>query len=97
AEADAGAELVEHADVRLAAVEVRLDDDADVGLPLVADAAEEVEGALGVGARLHVEADEDLLLAGPVEDPAEVLEQELLVDVLPHLRQLERDVRVERL
>src|SRR5690606_2264049 len=90
-------EGVEHPHVLLAPAQVSLDDDAGVAVALVPDAAEEVQRALGVGAGLHVEADEGVELPGPVEHAADVLAQERVVNVLPHLRELERHVGVEPL
>ena len=38
---------------------------------------------LGVGAPLHVESDERLVRAGPLEDAGDVLDAERVGDVLP--------------
>src|SRR5208282_3645992 len=57
--------------------------------------AHEVEGALGVGRALHVHADKVVTAGGVRNQRANVLVCQLLVDVQPHVRELEADVRLQ--
>ncbi len=57
-------------------------------------ALEEIEGPLRVLRALHVEPNETIQVAGLGENLADVVEAERLVNVEPHLRELDRHVDV---
>ncbi len=89
AEAHRGAELVHPGHVVLGPVEVGLEDDPDPPPPLGPELLECVEGLFGVLRRLHVEADEDPLLAPLLQEALEVLPEERPPDLLAELGELE--------
>jgi len=55
------------------------------------DGLEEVERRLGEVAALHVQPHEQVVLGGHFQEPPQVLLAEVLVDELPHHRELDRD------
>ena len=94
AEPDVHARLDEAVEVLEAAFEVRLDRDAHGG-KLRLELEREPERRLGVGAVLHVEADEHPVRRGARADLRAVLEGERRVDREAHGGRLHGDIRVE--
>ena len=58
-------------------------------------AAEQIERRIDVGRALHVDPDEVVALGRAIDEPLQVAEAELLVEIEPELRRLHRDLRVE--
>ena len=58
-------------------------------------AGEEVQGPLGVVRALHVQADEPAEGPGLLQNPGHVALAEVLGDVEPHLRELDRDIDLD--
>src|SRR5882672_2628757 len=94
AEADAVAAGDRLLDVGGRAVQVRLEDDADVVVGL-AEAAEQVQRPLRVLRAFHVDADEAADLARGVQQAGHVLPAELPRDVEAEHGQLDRDVALD--
>jgi hypothetical protein len=64
-------------------------------MPLPPQRIEDVERGIGIGRVLHVDAHEEAVGIGWLENPAHVVDRGGLVDVEPELRQLERDVALD--
>ena len=94
-EPDARAERVHPLHVRLAARQGRLQHDAGVVVALVPHGLEHVERDVHVGRVLHVDAHEEVVRPGRVEDAAQVVEAGRPVDVQAELRELQRDVALD--
>ena len=82
--------------IGLAAEKIRLDHDADIGVPIfVPQGAIQVQGALGVGTIFHVDCDVAAGVPRGLENRAHVIAAQFLVDIQPELCQLERNGRLE--
>src|SRR5581483_8448523 len=84
-------------EVVLGAVEVGLEDGADVVVTALAQAPVDAERRVDVGGLLHVDPDEVAERRGVLDELGEVAERELLVDRETEMGELERDVRPESL
>ena len=89
---DRRAERHQRFDVVLRAIQIRLQRDADSRRSR-ARAAEQIERRIDVGRALHVDPDEVVALAGAIDQPLQVAEAQLLVEIEPELRRLDRDLR----
>ena len=69
--------------------------DADVAVALLPQRLEHFQRDVGVARVLHVDAHEEPVLAGGVEDAPQVVHAGGAIDVEPELRQLERDVALD--
>ena len=76
----------------LAAVQGRLQHDADLPVALLPQRLEDLERDVGVRRALHVDAHEEPGRLGALENLAQVVDRARLVDVEPELRELQRDV-----
>ena len=74
-------------------VEVRLEHGPDCVVALAAQALVRAQRHVDERRLLHVDADERPEPLGPTYEPLDVRVRELLVDVQPQMRELERDVR----
>ena len=86
---------VQAPDVVRRSLQVRLDHGADVAVALPPQRVEDLERRVGVRRVLHVDAHEEPVRIGRLEDAAQVVDRGGPVDVEAELRQLERDVALD--
>ena len=91
-EAEVGRQVEERLEVGGRAVEVRLQDGADVLVTVLAQRPVHPERRIDEGRLLHVEPDEVPARGGVGDELADVGLRELLVEGEPEVRELERDV-----
>ncbi len=97
AEADADAVAGQGADIVLAAIEIGLDDDADMSA-IGGDgvqAADHIDGGLSVSAALHVDADESVGGDGVLDEAGYDLLGQAGIEVHAHLGELYADIGVQ--